>query len=145
MSKSRERESEEKEEKDGLFLLNNMEETKNSAGIPSFSDQVPTTLSSSGIFDLVSGDLAATGSIGFMELLGLEELAPSIFDLLPPLSLPPTSLPESSDAGNPPATPNSSSISSMSTEAANEEQAREVVEEGEVVEEQEEQGKIKKQ
>nr|URH10331.1 WRKY15 [Phoebe bournei] len=122
-----------------------MEETKNSAGIPSFSDQIPTTFSSSGIFDLVSGDLAATRSIGFMELLGLEELAPSIFDLLPPLSLPPTSLPESSDAGNPPATPNSSSISSMSTEAANEEQARGVVEEGEVVEEQEEREKIKKQ
>lgn len=124
------------------FFWDHLEEAMNSSGIPSFSDKKPTTFpSSSGIFDLLPGDLAAPGkaSIGFVELMGLEDLSPSIFEyLLPPLSLPPTPVPESSDAGNPPATPNSSSMSSMSTEAANEEQAKEAEEEEVVEEEQEE-------
>lgn len=120
-------------------------ETHNLSAIPSFSDQIPTSFPFSGIFDL-PGDVPASGksSMGFMELLGIQDLGSSIFDL-PPLSPhlpqpPPTSVPESSDAANPPTTPNSSSISSSSTEAANEEQAKLPGED-----EGEDQEKIKKQ
>lgn len=122
-------------------------ETETSTGFSSFPDQIPTSYPfSGGLFDL-PGDISGPrrSSMGFMELLGFQDLAPpppSMFDFPPPPPPPATtSLPEPSDMGNLPATPNSSSISSSSTEAANEEQTKVV--EGEVEEEQEE--KIKKQ
>nr|DAD33091.1 TPA_asm: hypothetical protein HUJ06_011942 [Nelumbo nucifera] len=121
-------------------------ETDNSIGATTFSDQIPTTFSLSSIFDMsCEGE---KGSLGIMDLLGIQDFTPSIFDLLqqpstllppsPPPPLPPTSsLPESSEVLNLPATPNSSSISSSSTEAANDEQTKAV--------EEEEQEKTKKQ
>lgn len=128
-------------EKNGVFV-NQMErkreeamETENSTGFSSFADQIPTTYPfSGGLFDF-PGDISGVGktssSMGFMELLGFQDLTTPVFDFPPPPP-PATSLPESSDMGNLPATPNSSSISSSSTEAANEEQAK--VAEGEVEE-----------
>ncbi|KAL5996487.1 WRKY transcription factor [Asimina triloba] len=123
-------------------------ESDNSTGISSVSDQIPTTSSSSsfpfsGIFDLPGGVEPSKSSMGFMELLGLQDYAPSLLDF-PPLQPPPAppaaaaSLPESSDTVNFPTTPNSSSISSSSTEAANEDQAK-------PVEDEEQQHKPKKQ
>ncbi|RWR94341.1 putative WRKY transcription factor 48 [Cinnamomum micranthum f. kanehirae] len=111
-------------------------ETENSTGFSSFPDQIPTNYPfSGGLFDF-PGDISGAGktssSMGFMELLGFQDPTTPVFDFPPPPP-PATSLPESSDMGNLPATPNSSSISSSSTEAANEEQAK--VAEGEVEEE----------
>ncbi|XP_058076917.1 WRKY transcription factor 23 [Magnolia sinica] len=112
-------------------------DSDHSTGISSVSNQIPTTFPFSGIFDL-QGDIAGPtrNSMGFMELLGLQDYGP-IFDFPPPPPPMTTSLPESSDTVNFPATPNSSSISSSSTEAANEEQAKAA--------EEEEQEKTKKQ
>ncbi|XP_042477712.1 probable WRKY transcription factor 48 [Macadamia integrifolia] len=125
-------------------------------------------LSSRSIFDMYCESEKGGGggvSMGFMDLLGIQDLNPSIFDLLqqyqqpppmmPPLSPPPplppasphptttttsSSLPpptESSEVLNLPTSPNSSSISSSSAEAANDEQTKPV--------DQEDQEKPKKQ
>ncbi|KAF8401296.1 hypothetical protein HHK36_012229 [Tetracentron sinense] len=114
-------------------------ETQNLIGASTFPDQIPTTFSLSSIFDMpCEGE---KGSLGFMELLGIQDLSPSIFDLLQTTSIPPqpsaltSCRPESSELLNLPATPNSSSISSSSTEAANEEHSK-------VVEEVQEKAKI---
>ncbi|XP_042517071.1 WRKY transcription factor 23-like [Macadamia integrifolia] len=96
------------------------------------------------IFDMYGEDeKGGVGvSMGYMDLLGVQDLSPSIFDLLQqhheqpplmPLSPPPV---ESSEVLNLPATPNSSTISSSSTEAGNDEQTKPV--------DQEEQEKPKK-
>ncbi|XP_068663371.1 WRKY transcription factor 23-like [Aristolochia californica] len=104
-------------------------ETENSTEISSFADQISTSFPFPSIFDL-AGDVAAPGksSLGFMELLGIQDLGdPPVFDFPEPTPAP--LAPESSDITNRPATPNSSSISSTSTEAATEEQPKTVVEE----------------
>lgn len=89
------------------------------------------------------------GSLGFMELLGVQDLGPSVLDAL---QVPPnqnqtwTVDQESSEVLNTPATPNFSSISSESSGGGgqNDEQAKEVVDE-EDEEEEEQKQKIKKQ
>ncbi|PKA65069.1 putative WRKY transcription factor 23 [Apostasia shenzhenica] len=56
----------------------------------------------------------------FMELLGLQDLSQSLFNSTPPIQTPQAAPPaESSETVNFPATPNSSSMSSSSTDAAN--------------------------
>ncbi|XP_077219314.1 putative WRKY transcription factor 48 [Tasmannia lanceolata] len=97
-------------------------ETDKSGRISSFTGQISTSfpLSSNSIFDL-DGDVGKS-SIGFMELLGFQDLTSSIFDFpLLPVPAQPPALAESSDTPNFPATPNSSSFSSSSSEAANDE------------------------
>ncbi|XP_057460399.1 WRKY transcription factor 23-like isoform X1 [Actinidia eriantha] len=98
-----------------------------------FTDHFPLS-------DLFDGEKS---SLGFMELLGIQNLTPSIFDAMFQVSTPsiepvgPTqtsTVAESSEVLNQPTTPNSSSISS----ASNEEQSR-------AVEEEEEHQKTKKQ
>ncbi|XP_068660282.1 WRKY transcription factor 23-like [Aristolochia californica] len=104
-------------------------ETENSNEISSFADQISSSFPFPSIFDL-AGDVAAPGksSLGFMELLGIQDLGdPPVFDFPEPTAAP--QFPESSDITNLPATPNSSSISSSSTEAATEDQPKTVVEE----------------
>ncbi|KAL5983462.1 hypothetical protein ACLOJK_017548 [Asimina triloba] len=102
--------------------------TDSSMGFASFSDEhIQSDFPISSIFDL-SGDIAASSSpMGFMDLLGFHD-----FGSTPVLSFPtPTpTLPESSDTANLPATPNSPSMSSTSTEeaAGNEEHAKEETE-----------------
>ncbi|XP_010259241.1 PREDICTED: probable WRKY transcription factor 48 [Nelumbo nucifera] len=109
-------------------------ETENSIGaaVTAFSDQIPTNFALSSIFDTPFG--GEKWSLGFMDLLGVQDFTPSMFDLLqqPSMPSPPpiVSVGEySSDILNLPATPNSSSISSSSTEAANDEQSKAVEEE----------------
>ncbi|KAG0501650.1 hypothetical protein HPP92_001722 [Vanilla planifolia] len=62
------------------------------------------------------------GTLGFMDLLGLQDVSASLFDAVPiPIRSPlPAGLRESSEKVNLPATPNSSTMSSSSTEEANE-------------------------
>lgn len=100
-----------------------------------FSDEIPMNFSLSGIFDMpCDGD--NKGSMGFMDLLGIHDFAPSsLFDLpltttspsstTMPMPTPPhhhqplPSPAETSEVLNTtPTTPNSSSISSSSNEAA---------------------------
>ncbi|KAF5741513.1 WRKY1 [Tripterygium wilfordii] len=106
-----------------------------------------------GVFDMWEGEKG--GSLGFMELLGIQDIngPSSLFDgihvpsiaqesLSPARPNPPAVTKmeySSSEVLNPPATPNSSSISSASNEALNDEQAKPVVDE------EEEQYKTKKQ
>lgn len=87
----------------------------------SFSDHSYTL---SGVFDM-SGEVEKSSSLGFMELLGIQDFTPSMFDYLPPPPPPPSSivpssasnLMKSSEASTPPPmTPNSSSISSASSD-----------------------------
>ncbi|KAA8531200.1 hypothetical protein F0562_005886 [Nyssa sinensis] len=108
--------------------------TDNSMANSTFSDQIPTTFALSGIFDMPCE--SEKGSLGFMDMLGIQDYGSSLFDLLqtPPVQpqsplLPASTIPESSEVVNTPATPNSSSISSSSTEAANDEQTKTVEEE----------------
>lgn len=105
----------------------------------SFSDHSYTL---SGVFDM-SDEVEKSSSLGFMELLGIQDFTPSMFDYLPPLPQQPSSIVPSS-ASNlmkfseastpPPMTPNSSSISSASSD-----------EHAKTVDEEEEQQKAKKQ
>ncbi|KAG9457799.1 hypothetical protein H6P81_002307 [Aristolochia fimbriata] len=122
-------------------------ETENSTEISSFADQISTSsFAFSSIFDL-AGDHVGAGapgksgsSLGFMELLGIQDLGdPPAFDF--PEPAPALQVPESSDITNLPATPNSSSISSSSTEAATEERQQKS---STTVVEEEEQEKTKK-
>ncbi|XP_059645987.1 probable WRKY transcription factor 48 [Cornus florida] len=102
-------------------------------GNSTFSDQIPVSFalssgSSSSIFDMPCD--GEKGSLGFMDMLGMQDYGPSLLDLLhtpsmpmptQPLPSPASTVPDSSEVVNTPATPNSSSISSSSTEAANDE------------------------
>lgn len=87
----------------------------------------------------------SSSSLGFMELLGIPDFNPSIFDILQasttPYVEPTRSTSEVLMMNNQPTTPNSSSISSESSVAPNDEQSRVVV----VDEEDEERIKTKKQ
>lgn len=111
--------------------------TENSMANSTFSDQIPAGFTfSSSIFDMSCEVEIEKGSFGFMDLLGVQDYSPSLYDLLQP-PLPPQPLtspassapPESSEVVNAPATPNSSSISSSSTEAANDDQTKAAEEE----------------
>ncbi|KAF6155655.1 hypothetical protein GIB67_022013 [Kingdonia uniflora] len=78
-----------------------------------FPDHVSTNFSLSTIFEMPSydgGDNNKGGSLGFMDLLGIQDYSPTIFDLL---HQQPTT---TSEIVNLPATPNSCSISSSSNE-----------------------------
>lgn len=110
---------------------------------------------------LVSGNYSLTGSedftidgengsLGFMELLGVQDYGPSVLDMLqviPNQNQTSTVDQESSEVLNTPATPNFSSISSESSGGGgqNDEQAKEVVDEEDDEEEEEQKQKIKKQ
>ncbi|GLT64902.1 hypothetical protein SLA2020_373650 [Shorea laevis] len=94
-------------------------------GSSSFLDYNPSSYQ--GVFDLGEGE-KGSGSLGFMELLGLQDFSPSLLDEGQVISMAPTSVLnpaggkiESPEVLNPPATPNSSSISSESCEAVNDE------------------------
>lgn len=69
-----------------------------------------------GIFDVGhgGGEAEKNSSYGFLELLGFQDYSPSLLDLSPQMEPP---LESSSVTVNTPATPNSSSISSSSTDA----------------------------
>jgi hypothetical protein len=70
-----------------------------------------------GFFDMMCD--AEKGTMSLMEMLATQDYAPSLFDLFQPS--PASTLVESSEVVNPPATPNSCSISSLSTEVVNDE------------------------
>ncbi|KAL6966022.1 hypothetical protein U1Q18_029918 [Sarracenia purpurea var. burkii] len=120
-------------------------DTENSMANLIFTDQIPTSYALSGIFDMpCEGE---KGYLGFIDMLGIQDYGPSLFDLfqtpvMPPQPLPSpvSTVPESSDVVNTPATPNSSSLSSSPTEAGNDDQTKTIVEE-----EQDQEEKIKKQ
>ncbi|KAJ4968459.1 hypothetical protein NE237_015160 [Protea cynaroides] len=111
-------------------------ETENPNQTPSiFPNQLPTATNlplSAPICDLYSESDKGV-PINFMDLLGIQDLTPSLFDLLQP---PPAPTPTSEVLNFPP-TPNSSSMSSSSTEPTNDEQSKPM--------DQEEQEKPKKQ
>ncbi|KAJ6319985.1 hypothetical protein OIU77_010645 [Salix suchowensis] len=75
-------------------------------------------------FDFVDGDKSA---LGFMELLGMQDFSPSLLDVIqvpvPPVQDPNVQvvMESPSELLNQPATPNSSSISSVSSEGLNDE------------------------
>ncbi|KAJ9678458.1 hypothetical protein PVL29_020600 [Vitis rotundifolia] len=103
----------------------------------SFSDHAPVIPA---MFEF--SDEGEKGTLGFMELLSIQNYGPPLFDLvqLPSLEKPAgaaPAMPESPDVMNPPATPNSSSVSSASSH----EQGSKAVEE----EEDEEEKKTKKE
>ncbi|KAK9019931.1 hypothetical protein V6N11_054436 [Hibiscus sabdariffa] len=134
---------------------------------------VAATSFGGGIFDVsacegISGGDSKWGSLGFMDLLGISQdfIAPSLFDSFqppppPPLPLstsselhrqqqlqqghpsPASTVPESSEVLTNPTTPNSSSFSSSSNEAANDIHEPTKVEDNE--EQEEDQDKTKKQ
>lgn len=122
-------------------------------GNSTFADPMPTSFAFSSIFDMPCDGGGDKGGFGFMDLLGIHDYNPSLFDLLQPQTQPqpqpqPQPLPSpastNSEVFNTPATPNSSSISSSSTEAAaavQDEQTKTTLEE----EDQDHQDKTKKQ
>ncbi|KAF5455413.1 hypothetical protein F2P56_024990 [Juglans regia] len=121
-----------------------MEET---IGSSLFSDHISEGYPFSGIFDFSEGE---KNSLGFVELLGIQDYSPSLFDspqapsMAPSAPLPATTVKECSEVLNQPATPNSSSISSASSEAVNDEQTKAVDQEGEQQEKAKKQLKPKK-
>lgn len=116
-----------------------MEET---FGSSLFAEHISDGFPFSGIFDFSEGEKS---SLGFMELLGIQDCSPSLFDFPQAPSMassaprPVTTVKEGSEVLNQPATPNSSTISSASSEAVNDEQTKAVDQE------EEQQEKTKKQ
>ncbi|KAB1201601.1 putative WRKY transcription factor 48 [Morella rubra] len=116
--------------------------TENSMANSTFSDEIPSSFALPSIFDMPcdQGDHQKGSSLGFVDMLGIQDYNPSLFDwfsapmmpqpqpqpqqLQQPLPSPTSTVPESSEVVNTPATPNSSSISSSSNEAANEGQTK---------------------
>ncbi|PSR92492.1 WRKY transcription factor [Actinidia chinensis var. chinensis] len=106
------------------------EETKaeNLMANSTFSNQISTALGLQGIFDMpCEGDVInQKASFGFnMDMFGIQDYCnPSLFDLIQTPVVPPqpAAVSESPEVVNAPATPNSLSVSSSSTEAANDEQ-----------------------
>ncbi|XP_022770790.1 probable WRKY transcription factor 23 [Durio zibethinus] len=93
-------------------------------GSSSFSDYIANSFPLQSIFDLSSE--GETIPLGFMELLGVQDLSPPLFDMAKQVpSLVTQAMNHSStkiespEVFNQPATPNSSSISSASSEAVN--------------------------
>ncbi|XP_022757846.1 probable WRKY transcription factor 23 [Durio zibethinus] len=120
---------------------------EDASGNSSFSDYIANCFPVQSIFDLSSE--GEKNSLGFMELLGVQDLfSPPLFDMaaqqVPSLiaTQPPnptsTTKIESPEVFNQPATPNSSSISSASSEAVNDEPIK-------VDDQEEDQQKTKKQ
>ncbi|OAY48894.1 WRKY transcription factor 23 [Manihot esculenta] len=116
---------------------------ENFVGSSTFPDHIQSCYSLQGVFDFCEGD---KNSLGFMELLGMQDFSPSLFDMLPVPSVvqtaasnPGVTKMESPEALNQPATPNTSSISSASSEALNDEPVKTVDNE------EEEQQKTKKE
>ncbi|XVE73468.1 hypothetical protein DITRI_Ditri11bG0120200 [Diplodiscus trichospermus] len=112
-------------------------------GSSSFSDYIANNFPLQNIFDLSSEGEKVP--LGFLELLGVQDLSPPLFDTaqhvpsLPTQPLNPSSTKiESPEVFNQPATPNSSSISSASSEAVNDEPVK-------VNDQEEDQQKTKKQ
>ena len=111
-------------------------------GNSSFSDYIANSFSLQSIFDLSEGERIP---LGFMELLGVQDLSPPLFDTVQqvpsivtqPLNPSSTKI-ESPEVFNQPATPNSSSISSASSEALIDEPVK-------VDDQEEDQQKTKKQ
>lgn len=111
----------------------------NSTGSSPFADHLSTGSQLRGVFDLYEGE---KGSLGFMELLGVQDfgsssLYDSLYDMVQlqeQTQVPSTGAAKSSTVNvteiecsellNQPATPNSSSISSASSEALNDEQIK---------------------
>lgn len=111
----------------------------NSMGSSPFADHLSTGSQLRGVFDLYEGE---KGSLGFMELLGVQDfgsssLYDSLYDMVQlqeQTQVPSTGAAKSSTVNvteiecsellNQPATPNSSSISSASSEALNDEQIK---------------------
>jgi hypothetical protein len=134
--------------------------TENSMANSTFSDEIPSSLPLSSIFDMqfIEGDHHHHQkglSLGYMDMLGMQDFdSTSLFDLFPAPTMPQpppqpqtlvipspaSTVPESSEVVNTPATPNSSSISSSSNEAANDERIKAAGEE-----EDQDQEKTKKQ
>lgn len=117
-------------------------QTENTMASSSFPDNISASFPLQGMFDLSEGEKS---SLGFMELLGIQDFGPSLFDMSQVPSTVPSSSPnpivtkmESPEMLNQPATPNSSSISSASSDAVNDEQVK-------VEEHEENQQKTKKQ
>ena len=112
-------------------------------GNSSYSDYISNSFPLQSIFDLSSE--RETMPLGFMELLGVQDLSPPLFDTVQqvpsivtqPLNPSSTKI-ESPEVFNQPATPNSSSISSASSEALIDEPVK-------VDDQEEDQQKTKKQ
>ncbi|XVF72767.1 hypothetical protein PTKIN_Ptkin12aG0147100 [Pterospermum kingtungense] len=116
-------------------------------GNSSYSDYLANSFPLQSVFDMSSSEGDMTMPLGFMELLGVQDLSPPLFDMAQqvpslvtqPLQLNPFSTKiESPEVINQPATPNSSSISSASSEAVNDEPVK-------VDDQEEDQQKTKKQ
>ncbi|XP_057470412.1 probable WRKY transcription factor 48 [Actinidia eriantha] len=129
--------------------MEKIEETKaeNSMVNSTFSDQIWTGLGLQGIFDMPceGGTINQKASLGFnMDMFGIQDCCdPSLFDLLRTPVMPPQPVvSESPEVVNTPATPNSLSVSSSSTEAANDEQQTKTT--AEEQEQEQEQEKTKK-
>nr|ADF45433.1 WRKY1 [Hevea brasiliensis] len=97
----------------------------NIVGSSTFPDNTQSSYPFQGVFDFCEGDKS---SLGFMELLGMQDFSASVFDMLqvpsvvqPAASNPVATKMESPEVLNQPATPNSSSISSASSDALNDE------------------------
>ncbi|GMI85828.1 WRKY DNA-BINDING PROTEIN 23, WRKY DNA-binding protein 23 [Hibiscus trionum] len=108
-------------------------------GNSSFSDYIPTSFPLQSVFDFSYGE---TMPLGFMELLGVQDLSPSSFDMAeqaPSLNNPcSTKIESPAEVLNQPTTPNSPSVSSASSEAVNDEPVK-------VDDQEEDQQKTKKQ
>lgn len=115
----------------------------------SFSETVSNTYPFSSIFDFCEDE---KGPLGFMELLGVQDFSPSLFDfpqassaLTRASSNPNSTKKKSCDnqvLNQQPTTPNSSSISSASSEAVNDHELTKTIQEEE---EEHDQQKTKKQ
>ncbi|KAI3460742.1 hypothetical protein Pfo_017405 [Paulownia fortunei] len=116
----------------------------------SFLDYFPVSSDNTltGLLDYYSVEGERSNSLGFMELLNMQDFGPSVFDVfqVPIPSLEPpiqaqisqAQIQESLQVLNAPATPNTSSISSESIGCQNDEPIKEVVDGGEEEEEEEE-------
>ncbi|GMJ09233.1 WRKY DNA-BINDING PROTEIN 23, WRKY DNA-binding protein 23 [Hibiscus trionum] len=98
-------------------------------GNPSYSEYTVNNFPLQSIFDLSSREDEKIRSLGFMDLLGIQDLtgSPLLDIMVPSLTAtqapptPPSKKIDSPEATNQPATPNFSSISSASSEAVNDE------------------------
>uniref|UniRef100_A0A5B7AQU9 Putative WRKY28 n=1 Tax=Davidia involucrata TaxID=16924 RepID=A0A5B7AQU9_DAVIN len=130
-----------------------IEDTIRSSSSPHIINPASTNYLTAGMLDFSIDHQDEKSSLGFMELLGIQEFnPPSIFDML--LQLPsvessaPThtsTVPASSEISNQPTTPNYSSISSESSGAPNHEQTKPVDDDEEAEEQQQQQQRTNKQ
>ncbi|KDP27942.1 hypothetical protein JCGZ_19022 [Jatropha curcas] len=110
-----------------LMMSEEMPSSSNSLALSSTVIPITSSTTTSSIFDIMPCDIGDKESLSFMDLLDRnQDFGPSLFDWFPapivpsqPLPSPASTVPESSEVLNAPATPNSSSISSSSNEAVN--------------------------